>query len=65
MRINEDAFSIQIRDVSGVVHSFRKQDLEDLEKVFGEQLINTDQGWGSDWGGDVIFPAIAFEEATQ
>ena len=39
MRINEDAFSIQIRDVSGVVHSFRKDDLKKLEKVFAHSLM--------------------------
>jgi len=38
-RINEDAFSIQLRDVSGRMHSFRKQDLAKLEKVFGHSLM--------------------------
>jgi len=39
MRINEDAFSIQIRDVGGVVHSFRKDDLQNLEKIFAHSLM--------------------------
>ncbi len=34
LRINEDAFSIQVRDVSGTIHSFRKQDLVEFEKIF-------------------------------
>lgn len=38
-RINEDAFSIQIRDVAGRMHSFRKQELTKLEKVFGHSLM--------------------------
>ena len=39
MRINEDAFSIQIRDINGLVHSFRKDELENLEKVFAHSLM--------------------------
>ena len=39
LRINEDAFSIQVRDVSGTVHSFRKQDLVEFEKIFAHSLM--------------------------
>jgi putative heme-binding domain-containing protein len=39
MRINEDAFSIQVRDLSGQVHSFRKSELTDFEKVFAHSLM--------------------------
>ncbi len=39
LRINEDAFSIQVRDVGGVVHSFRKDDLIELKKVFAHSLM--------------------------
>lgn len=39
MRINEDAFSIQVRDVNGVVHSFRKDQLNELERVFAHSLM--------------------------
>ena len=39
MRVNEDAFSIQIRDVSGIVHSFRKDQIRGLEKVFAHSLM--------------------------
>ena len=39
MRINEDAFSIQIRDVNGLVHSLRKDELDTLEKVFAHSLM--------------------------
>ena len=35
-RLNEDAFSIQLRDYSGVVHSFWKSDLEELHKDWGK-----------------------------
>jgi len=39
LRVNEDAFSIQLRDISGTVHSFRKKDLVDLEKIFAHSLM--------------------------
>lgn len=39
MRISEDAFSIQIRDVGGRVHSLRKDKLIDLQKMFAHSLM--------------------------
>lgn len=39
LRIDEDAFSIVVRDLSGTVHSFRKDDLVDFEKVFAHSLM--------------------------
>lgn len=39
LRINEDAFSIQVRDVSGNVHSFRKNELVEFEKIFAHSLM--------------------------
>ncbi len=39
MRISEDAFSVQIRDVGGVVHSLRKDELEEFEKIFAHSLM--------------------------
>jgi cytochrome c oxidase cbb3-type subunit III len=35
MRLNEDSFSIQIRDLSGRFYSFRKADLKELKKLRG------------------------------
>ena len=35
-RVNEDAFSIQIRDVSGKVYSFWKEELKELHKDWGK-----------------------------
>ncbi|MGA2601399.1 MAG: c-type cytochrome [Bryobacteraceae bacterium] len=34
IRVNEDTFTIQLRDPSGAFHSFRKQDLADIQKDF-------------------------------
>jgi putative heme-binding domain-containing protein len=34
-RLNEDSFTLQIRDAGGRFHSFRKSELKDLKKEFG------------------------------
>ena len=39
LRVNEDAFSIQVRDVNGTIHSFRKDQLVEFEKVFAHSLM--------------------------
>ena len=39
LRVNEDAFSIQVRDIGGKVHSFRKMDLIEFEKIFAHSLM--------------------------
>ena len=39
LRIDEDAFSILVRDLGGVVHSFRKDKLLGFEKVFAHSLM--------------------------
>lgn len=39
LRINEDAFTVQVRDMSGTVHSFRKDQLTQYEKVFAHSLM--------------------------
>jgi len=38
-RINEDTFTIQLRDSNGQLHSFRKADLGQIEKEFGKSLM--------------------------
>ena len=39
LRVNEDAFSVQVRDMSGTIHSFRKDELTEFEKVFAHSLM--------------------------
>jgi putative heme-binding domain-containing protein len=39
LRINEDEFSIQMRDLSGNIYSFDKRDLLNLERAFGHSLM--------------------------
>ena len=36
IRLNEDTFSIQVKDSSNVIHSFRKADLSELRKLRGK-----------------------------
>src|SRR5262245_6919403 len=38
-RINEDTFTIQVRDSNNQLHSFRKADLRQIEKEFGKSLM--------------------------
>ena len=39
IRVNEDSFTIQIKDASNRFYSFRKADLARLEKEFGKSLM--------------------------
>jgi cytochrome c oxidase cbb3-type subunit 3 len=39
VRLNEDSFTIQLRDASNVFHSFRKLDLTELKKEFGASMM--------------------------
>ena len=39
LRINEDEFSIQMRDLSGAIHSFDKRELINYERSFGHSLM--------------------------
>ena len=43
-RLNEDSFSIQIRDARGRFYSFRKQDVADLQKDFGKSPMPSYRG---------------------
>ena len=36
VRVNEDTFSIQIREATGAIHSFLKSELSELHKDFGK-----------------------------
>jgi putative heme-binding domain-containing protein len=41
VRVNEDTFSIQIREATGATHSFLKSDLAELHKDFGKSPMPT------------------------
>jgi putative heme-binding domain-containing protein len=44
VRVNEDTFSIQIRDVSGLIHSFFKSELAALDKEWGQSPMPSYDG---------------------
>jgi putative heme-binding domain-containing protein len=39
LRVDEDAFTLLVRDIDGTVHSFRKSELTRFEKVFAHSLM--------------------------
>ena len=39
MRINEDEFSVQVRDIGGAIHSFDKRELLSFERAYGHSLM--------------------------
>jgi putative heme-binding domain-containing protein len=39
LRVNEDGFSIQLRDLAGRLHTFRKDELRTVEKHFGASVM--------------------------
>ena len=39
IRVNEDAFSLQIRDMAGQILSFDKRDLVEYEKLLGHSAM--------------------------
>ncbi|MBZ5607355.1 MAG: c-type cytochrome [Acidobacteriia bacterium] len=39
LRVNEDSFSIQVRDAGSQLYSFQKADLQKLDKEFGKSLM--------------------------
>jgi len=39
IRVNEDSFTIQMRDAAGKLYSFRKSDVANIDKQFGRSLM--------------------------
>jgi len=39
LRVNEDSFTIQVKDAGNQLHSFRKADLQTLDKQMGQSLM--------------------------
>lgn len=48
LRINEDSFTIQVRDAGNQLYSFRKADVRELDKQFGKSLMPEYKGRVSD-----------------
>ena len=43
-RVNEDSFSIQVRDPQGKLHSFLKSELTELQKDWGKSAMPSYKG---------------------
>jgi cytochrome c oxidase cbb3-type subunit 3 len=48
IRVNEDPFTIQVKDSANRFHSFRKSDTKEIEKEFGKSLMPSYRGRLSD-----------------
>jgi len=62
IRLNEDTFSIQLRDYVGRIHSLRKDELKSLKKLRGETPMPT---YGSTLTGAEIDNLIAYLAAQR
>jgi hypothetical protein len=55
--MNEDTFTIQLRDQAGRIHSLSKLDIAGLEKAFGESLM---PDYGSELSASELDDLIAY-----
>src|SRR5262245_18711381 len=59
IRINEDPFTIQMRDSANRFHSFRKSETKEIEKEFGKSLIPSYRGRLTDAETDDLVAYLA------
>jgi putative heme-binding domain-containing protein len=52
VRINEDPFTMQVRDLGNMFHSFRKSDVKAIEKEFGKSVMPSFRGRLADTESD-------------
>ena len=65
VRINEDPFTIQLRDTSNRFHSFRKSDLKQLDKEFGKSLMPSFRGRLTDTENEDLVAFLASLRGAQ
>ncbi len=58
-RVNEDTFTVQIRDEEDVFHSVRKEDIVSLQKRFGESLMPSYVGTVNEEGINALVAYLA------
>ena len=63
-RVNEDTLTIQVRDLSNQLHSFRKSDLRQLEKQVGKSLMPSFRARASDRELDDLVAYLASLRGT-
>lgn len=54
VRLNEDSFTIQLRDMSGKIYSLRKSDLKEVKKLRGETPMPSYQSLSSSEMDDLV-----------
>jgi putative heme-binding domain-containing protein len=57
MRVNEDSFTVQVRDVAGKYHSLDKRSLQAFEKQFGKSLM---QSYASELSATELDDLVAY-----
>jgi putative heme-binding domain-containing protein len=57
MRMNEDTFTIQLRDPAGSIHSLSKIELAELEKAFGQSFM---PAYGSELSASELDDLVAY-----
>jgi cytochrome c oxidase cbb3-type subunit 3 len=57
VRVNEDTFSVQVRDLSGRIHSFFKSELAELDKQWG---VSPMPAYGEMFSKDELDDLVAF-----
>ena len=65
LRLNEDVFTIQLRDATGRIHSFRKSDVRSVAKESGASLMPSFAGKLSATELDDLVAYLASLEGTQ
>src|SRR2546423_3184010 len=65
VRINEDPFTIQLRDAANRFHSFRKSDLKLLDKQFGKSLMPSFRGRMTDGESDDLVAYLSSLRGAQ
>ena len=65
VRLNEDTFTIQVRDLSGNLHSFVKEDLKVLQKEAGKSPMPSFKGVFSTSEVDDLIAYLASQRGKQ
>lgn len=65
LRVNEDSFTIQVRDAGNLLHSFRKSDLVTLEKEIGKSMMPGYKGKISSSELDDLVAYLASQEGAK
>jgi putative heme-binding domain-containing protein len=59
VRINEDPFTIQVRDLNNRYYSFRKSDLKEFDKEFGKSVMPSFRGRVTDTESDDLIAYLS------